>query len=341
MISLNSTAYSNYLLTESFSSSFLIIFCYYYYTYLSSKSKKHLIIAGLFLGCATLLKPYFSLLYLPIGIVFLFTKSLSKIQAIKNSILIALPLIILSTPYTLRNLISYHRFLPSSELYAGTFYSKADFAYWNFITSWGGSIIFWDKHSAACYFQPNPTIQCEFEFPPYAISGGYNMTDIENVRDMYFRYQNHSSLALEDSVYNEFNRLTNLFKQYHSFRYHFISPLNIFRQYVFHSGSYFLPIRKDFQCYKSYQMLIKISQSLLYYFSLFAGFTGLIIIFIKNKKTYMNLFIPVVLLLMFPFVFKQTEARYFINAYSFLILGSVFIITQVLSYISNNHKIKT
>jgi hypothetical protein len=326
MLSLNLTVYSNYLLTESFSTSFLIIFCYYYYSYLTSKRNKYLIIAGIFLCFSTLLKPYFCLLYIPVGIGFLIEKPLKIRQTIIKICLFVSPLILLSAPYTLRNLINYHRFLPSSELYAGATYTKADFAYRNFVTSWGGSYIFWDKRSAGSYFQPSKDVHNEFHFPSYAISGGYNMNDIEKVKDMYIRYQQNPTPILEDSVYCEFNRLKNLFIKYHPFRYHFISPLIIFKQYIFHSGSYFLPINKDFPCYKSYQLLIKISQSILYYFTLFAGFTGLILILKSNKKTYMNLFIPILLLIMFPFVSKTTEARFFIVSYPFLIIGSVCII---------------
>jgi len=93
MISLNSTIYSNYLLTESFSSSFLIIFSYYYYSYLLSKTNKHLLLSGLFLGLATLLKPYFCLLYIPIGFLFLFDKPFSTIHLAKKICLVSISLI--------------------------------------------------------------------------------------------------------------------------------------------------------------------------------------------------------------------------------------------------------
>lgn len=339
MVSLNFTSYSTYLLTESLSISFLVIFSYYLCCYLHDYKNKNLFLAGIFLGLAVLLKPYFTILYIPIGIGFLLVKPFNILSIVKKVIVIALPLIILSTPYTIRNLISYKRFLTNSELFAGTTYTKADFAYHDFVSSWGGSFMFWDKRSAGCYFQPQKGIDCNFQFPEYAIDGGYNMTDIENVRNQYIRYQHNPTPALEDSVTNEFSRLRGLFKKYHPLRYFVLSPLIIMRDYVFHSGSYYLPIRKDFPCYHSYQMIIKVSQSVLYYLTLFAGFSGLIILTLRNKKTYMNLFIPVFLLFLFPFVFKYAEFRYFAPSHPFLVVGTSFILLLMWKkYLRNQHQ---
>src|SRR5262249_53536150 len=77
LVSLNSTFWSNALLTESLSISFLIFFAWHYYHYLTTKSRRSLLLCGVFLSLTVLLKPYFALLYVPMGILFLLEKPFS------------------------------------------------------------------------------------------------------------------------------------------------------------------------------------------------------------------------------------------------------------------------
>ncbi len=335
IVSFNTTFWANALLTESLAISFLIFFTWYYYNYLLEKKKRSLFFSGLFLGFSVLLKPYLALLYIPVGILFFTEKPFSFSKIILNTVLVSGSLIVLSIPYTIRNLVKFKQFIPGSELYGGYNFSKANFACREFIRAWGGSIMFWDKRSAACYFEPVADVPCEFVFPEYVLCKGYSMQDIESVRNLYILYQKNPSLTLEDSVTAEFNRLTSLFIQYKPMRYYFITPLLLVKNFLFHSGSYYLSVSKTSPCYAGYQTLLKLSQSFLYYLSFFAGFTGLIFIFLKDKRSYMLLFIPVYLILLFPIGFKATEFRYFAPSYPFLILGTSYFCLRLYVYVRN------
>lgn len=331
VVSMNSTIWSFYLITESLSISFLIIFCYYYYIYLQHNQNKALLLSSLFLCFVVLLKPYFGLLYIPIGIQFLSEKPFSVRRVIIKTFTVSGFLIVLSAPFAIRNFIRFNTYQPFSEFYAGYNFTKATFAYRNFVQAWGGSLIFWDKRSAACYFEPKPDLKCEFVFPDYAFCSAYSMQDIENVKNLYLAYQQNRTPALEDSVCNEFNRLTSLYRQNKPFNYYFLSRLILTKQYLFHSGSYYLPIDKASPCYKSYQFPMKFFQSLLYYFSLIFGFASLIFIFTKDIKSYMLLLIPAFLILFFPVLLRLPEFRYFAPSYPFLILGCTFVIMKSFS----------
>lgn len=332
LVSLNSTFWSTTLLTESLSISFIIFFSWHYYQYITSGKKWSLFFSGLFLAFTVLLKPYFILLYVPVGILFLFERPFSIKKVFSNTILVLGILILLAAPYTIRNVVRFNRFMPFTQLYGGYNFSKANLACKEFIRAWGGSIVFWDKRSAGCYFEPTPDIPCEFVFPEYVLCDGYSMKDIEDVRNQYVALQKNPSPALDDSVAAEFNRLTSLFKKYKPIRYYLVTPLLLIKNFLFHSGSYYLSISKTSSCYKGYQLLLKLSQSGLYYLTLFAGFAGLIFIFLKDKHSYMILFIPVYLVVFFPLAIHATEFRYFAPSYPFLILGTSYVCTRIHEY---------
>jgi hypothetical protein len=234
----------------------------------------------------------------------------------------------MAAPYTLRNYFSFGKLQPFQDFTAGYSYTKADFAFRKFLQAWGGSIVYWDKRSAACYFVPRPDLNCEFTFPEYAFCDAYNMRDIENAKDLYVRYQKSHSEMLQDSTEICFDRLTRLYKTHRPFRYYVITPLICVKEFLFNSGSYYLPIRSDFACYHSYQMPIKYLQSALYWFSLLFGIIGLILLLKRNRKTFMICFIPIYLICFFALVIRITEFRYFVNAYPMLILGLSYFINQ-------------
>jgi hypothetical protein len=331
LFSLDTTFYSLKLLTESLSVSFLIFTTYHYYNYLNKKRNKDLLFTGIYLALVVVLKPYFGLFYIFMGIPFLFNKPFVFKSIFNKTLILSIPLVIYIAPYTIRNYLKFRVFQPFSEFYGGYPYSKVYSAYSDFIKAWGGSIVSWDKRSAACFFEPVSNIPCEFEFPKYAFCKGYKIDDVVKVRNLYLQYCKNPSKNLEDSVIKSFNTLTQLYKENCPIRYYFLSRLITTKTFLFHSGSYYLPINKNSPCFKSYQFFIKLLQSFLYYYSLIFGIVGLMILFIRDKKTYLLTIIPFYLILFFPVILKASEFRYFSTSYPFLMLGAVYLSVVLLN----------
>lgn len=329
LVGLDATHWANHLLTESLSISFLVIFFCHFYYFLTQKKIRYLFFASIFLCFVTLLKPYFGLLYLILGIQFLISLKKKFHLIAKYTFIMAIPLIILTLPYTIRNLKKFNRFMPFSDFFGGANYSKADLAYRGFLKAWGGSIVFWDKRSAACFFEPKDDLPCEFEFPDYAFCDGYSMVDIEQVKDLYVEYQKSPSLQLDDSVYHAFNKLTHAYKEYQPFRYYVLSKIISVKSFLFHSGSYYMPINKASPCYHPWQLVWKGIQSLMYYMTLLAGTIGLIVLAIKHPYSYIAATVPLLLILFFPIIYNASEFRYFAPSYPFLIVGLVIIISEL------------
>ncbi len=331
-ISLNVTFFDYYILSESFGISFLCICTYHYYQFLAQNRKStDLIYTGIFLGLAVLFRPYLCLLFLILGVEFIYYEYYHKNKdfvktILRNTLLVSCALIILSAPWIIRNYIVLNKFVPfQQDPYAGYNYSKADFAYRNFVTTIGESFIYWDKNSAGCYFEFH-NLPCEYQFPSRIFSKELTMDKIEETKSVYLKYQKNRSDSLEKLTIEKFNNLTKIYKKENKLFYYFATPFILCKKFLIHSGSYYLPINKKSVCYHPYQWILKISQSLMYYLCLIFGFVGLVVLFRKDKKTYFILSIPLFLILLFPIILKGTEFRFFHMAYPFLLIGLCYII---------------
>lgn len=332
-ISLNVSTFNYYILSESFGISFLCLFVYSYHVFLTQKrTYKKLFVTGLFLALTILFKPYLCLIFLLIGIEFLVSESrinfVGYIESVfKNTLIVILPLIILNSPWTLRNYLIMKKFIPfQQDVYAGWKLPKIYFAAFKFVDAIGESYVSWDKRSAGCYFEPQNKILCEFKFNNNIFSEKLTINKIEEVRGMFITCLKYPSDSLSAKVILKFNELTNLYKMEHPIRYHYVNPVKLIGHFLFHSGSYYLPISKESACYHSYQMLIKLLQSILYYLSLTLGFIGTIILLFKKPKSFILFSIPIYLVILFPLVLKRTEFRLFHSAYPFLMIGLMYII---------------
>jgi hypothetical protein len=346
-VSLNTTIWDNELWTESIHLSLFAFFAYHYFNYVNERRKdenvengnsirysKSFFYSALFLALITLIKPYFCLVYVGVGIELLVSMSFWK--GVKKAAAFAIPLVVATLPWTIRNVVKYQRLVPVQE-HNSYHWGKATFAYWNFLGSWGGSATHWDKRSAGCYFEPSPVEACEFVFPDYVFTKQYGMKDIEEVRNDFVRYQglvrtnsspqttSNEQRTLEDTIAAKFNRLTATFKQEKPFFYYVVTPLLCAKKMIFHSGSYYLPIGKNSSCYKPRQMLIKLSQSALYYLMLIFGWWGLIQL-MRIKGMTLLAFIPLYLVFLLCFYLRATEFRYFDTTYPFFIIGFVYLL---------------
>ena len=332
-LSLNVTIYDYAILSEAFGISFLCLFVFNYHCFLTSgRSKKDLLLVGLFLALSVLFKPYFSLFFLVIGLELmwyergeLIKKSFRKI--VIQGILVSIPLFILDGSWTVRNYILLEKFIPfQQDIYAGYRFTDADKAYVAFLKNIGESYIYWDKKSAGSYFQGGNEFKSVFTFPARIFGQHITMKQIEDVKQTYMKYKQNGSDSLEKQAINQFNFLSDNYRNDHLFFSRFGVPLILCKNLLINSGSYYLPIKQDSPCYHSFQFLIKIFQSFLYYFTLIVGSIGLIKMLFAIPNTFILALIPLYLILFFPLYLRQTEWRYFVPSYPFLSAGSTYVL---------------
>lgn len=341
LISLHITFFDYYILSESFGISFLCLFAYQYYSYLTGeRSNKQLAFTGLLLALTILFKPYFSLLFILIGVELLWHHRKLKFSAfvkkiIASVIITSVPLIVLDAPWTIRNYKLLNKFIPfQQDIYAGYSFPPAVRAYVNFLKTIGESFVFFDKRSAGCYFDPVEGLPCEYKFPERIFSASLTMNKIEEARNALWEYKRNLSDSTERVAIQKFDSLTETYKHDHTFAYYFLTPVILSKNFIIHSGSYFLPVKKGSDCYRFYQWGIKILQTLMYYLALIVGFTGTFLMLRKYRASFIIFSIPVYLIIFFPVILQATEFRYFHPAYPFLLIGLTYILFLILNYYS-------
>jgi hypothetical protein len=335
LISFYVTHFDYYVLSESLAISFLCLFSYHYYIYLAEKrSNKQLVQAGFFLSLTALWKPYFGLLFVPVAAELLWVSLCGKRQGVKSGLkktfisclIVFLPMIVMDLPWILRNAITFHKFIPFQiDIYANYSYPEWYKYYRTFVKKIGESIVFWDKRSFACYFEDFNHLECEYKLPSRLLGKHLTEEKIEKQKKLFLRLKNNSGdTALQRVVIQGFKDLSEDFKKDHPYTYWLIPRIMHVKAFLFHSGSYYFPVRRDSPCFHIFHQGVKLFQSLLYYMCLIFGTIGLLIILNFRRNTYMFAFIPLFLIVFFPVILMASEFRYFHPAYPFLSLGFLY-----------------
>lgn len=316
------------LYTESLSISFTILFLYNFHLYWTKRTKLQVFIACVFLSIAVLLKPYLMPLILVAFLSYLYRERLFSLHYLKEiavtTILACVPLGLMLSPWILRNAITLQKLIVLQEsTYAGYNLTETDLAFRRFVGAWGGDDTFWDAKSPSCYFKLNPPFKCEFTLPPVSLANGYSVLDIENVRVNYLRFQETRSPELGRTVTDEFNRLTNIYRNERPFMFYIGSGFYRINTILWHTNNQNLPIHNSSPCYQPSQLLFKTIQFAIYILSLLLGLPFIFWLLYKNRLSFVFLSIPVYLLLFFGTYERRAEARFFYHAYPVMLLGLV------------------
>jgi hypothetical protein len=328
------TFYSYQVLSESFSISLLCIAAFYYHNYISDHKKSmSLLWIAILLSILSFLKPYFGVLYILITAdLFIHNRRMLKTdftQSILRPLLIlSVPLIVLIGSWTLRNYIESGKIIPFQEdVYAGLKLDPAGMAVRTFVESVGESSVFWDTKSAAHYFY-NANAP-EFKFSQRVYDSGIRAEDIETARQLFLKHNAATDPVTEDSVIRLLTAMTNRFIENDQLGFHVISRFKLAGLFLFHSGSFYLPITKSSECYAQWHMIIKFLESALYYVIVIAGFTGLLFYAKNNRIVIGFLLIVGFLIVLFPVILRSPEARYFVPAVPLLTVGAVLVFNDV------------
>lgn len=230
----------------------------------------------------------------------------------KRAVLLALPVVVLLLPWTLRNWRVLGRFVPLQEdPYAGYVgYDEAYLAYRSWMGAWGGSSQYWDRRSAGCYFEPNNIFPCDLAAaPPEALVGSYSRDRLESARGALQLSRRNPVEA--ERARREFQALAEDVRRSSPWRYWVVAPLRLLREGLFHSGSYWMPVGVGSVCATRLSTLIKMQQSLLYHSILMLGFLSLLVLALRGSAPSLWLFVPGSLFVVFCLVFRLPEFRYF------------------------------
>lgn len=325
VVASNATAMAFMLVPESFSCSLLIFALYFYVVYREERKMRDLVALAVMLGLLTTMKSYFVLLYAFVGWEIWAYGKYNMLLAVRPAVVLAAPLLLLLAPWVIRNYRVEHRFIPLQvNVYAGYNYKAADLAFRRYLRAWGGDFVLWEPKHAGCYFMPDPTIACTFVLPEYVYTARYGAKEVESIRQRFIQFHKQYTPAMDSALTREFDLMAEDYREEKPFRFYFVSPLLLAKQFVIHSGSYYLPIYSNSPCYHPVQMGVKVVESLVYVLGVFVGIPGLALMSWRRKGVLFGV-LPWILIILFPVVLGFAEARYIRTVEPVFYLGVVYV----------------
>lgn len=342
--------YDLFLGTESFCVSTTVISFYY----LLSDKKNNYFLAGLFITWSIFLRPIMAPLLIVFGL-FIFFKDIKNIQSrwvfiLKKCTLFALPFILIDGLWINHNLKKHHVFVPltrtvfypgTSESYLGTLFE--------FMYSFGGSIVWWEPGSDITYFKQAPSFikkKVEAKLPSYIYTSAFNADSLLILKHDILKIESEKlgefeKQQLTEKVKLKLSSYTNSIKREKPFLFYVGSRLRVLKTFLIHPGTYNLFNAPSFEL-KPWQYALKVFYSLLYLTILMMGTIGcFILLFMKRNKPYLLLFALTTLYLMlaYPIIFKLDQSRYFVTAYPFFLLSSLPLLAYLKLKFNTNDKI--
>ena len=329
LLSTYSSIYSNYISPESMGLSILIFMIYNYHNLINNYHIKYAIYLSLFFPILVGLKPYMGVIgvIISIGLVLKFKNNFKKL--LYSNLIIWSIFGLLMVGWTYRNFKLTNKLVPLTEEKSGYFIPDSRVSLWKFIANFGESSELWDKKAMGSYFFSYPGSNYNAEDIPK--TSYYNNDSIEVLKNYFSNLNPQTFSEIDDNIISEkIERYTNSFQSKNQFFTTFIAPIYRTKNFLFHSGSFYLPIDLNCKRTTSFQVVFKYLQSALYYIILFFGFFGLII-----KRHYFFISIPVFLLIFFVLITKYIEYRYFLYAYPSLILGTSVFCKEIHNILKN------
>ena len=332
------TFYAGDIATESLTCSFILIGITCFYFWLKENKVSLLLMSGLLLGYAILMKPFLIGFVLFILLAIVIHKK-GIIKAFRPSLLFCLPFMVLLTPWVVRNyVITGEAILFSKPMYYPC--KKLVIACGTFLNAWGGDAIWWEGKckTAGTFFYPSGENKyCEYEFPDRAFTPDYDLEDLRILRNQIAIFEEDpTNDSLDIVISKKFDELTASYIKHRPFQYYVVAPLMRFKNAFVKSGSYFIiPRNLPLQA-------LRIFQSLLYLIPLTFGALGFLFYGITRirKPEYLVLVgLPVSLVSVLILILQLHEWRYFIYIYPINVLFlTIFFLNRIDWY---REKIKT
>lgn len=340
--------YDHVLLTESFCTSSLIFS--FYFLLKSENSKSNSLLTGLFITWCIFLRPVLAPLLILFSLYVLCKNRKATLNLLaynwKMFFIFILPFLIIDGLWTARNFHKYNRIYPLTK---SVYYPETEESYFGslirFMNAYGGSIVWWEPGSDITFFRPAPGYikkKIEVKPPQYIYTSKFNFDSLVVVKNLIDELnnpltENRSKSIITANVKRMLDSYSTSIKDEKPYLYYIFSRFRVMKSFFVHSGTYNLFQKCSFELNK-FELFIKIFYSLLYVWVALLGFFGCFLLFVSGIKNIDYLLLSTVglyIALVFPFLLKMDESRYFVPGYPFFVLAGVFASISVFSFFKN------
>lgn len=336
-ISLQITTSSASILTEGLASSYSVCFFVFFVFWLHNSKNSYLWIASIFLALGSVLRLYLGVLYLIVGLLFIYIAFKRNEEQILSwvshkVIVFSIPLLALVIPWTVRNYVVLDKFIPLQvDAVAGYEYCESNLAMWWFVGTLGDDYCEWIDDTGGFYFRTSGK-DYNYDFPDFVLES----IPIDTIRKLkedfqFVHYNIHHSheekYKIQDKIVAEkFLRLREKLQREHWFEANILNRLKLIKRFIIHSGTWFFPFKWSGAPFSL--KALKLSQSFLYLFPLIFGFFGLFAVK-KIEHRVLIAAVPFVMILVFPILRENCYIGYWIVTYPFFVLSTAILLSKI------------
>lgn len=341
--------YITFILTESFTTSFLIFAVYSYIKFTENNKSNYLLLCGLLLTEVVFLRPVFlPILFLFVIVLIVHLNKSKSISKLKTIGLFLLPFLLIDSAWLIRNYKHHHKIAPlTTSFYYPGLENGVFLPVSQFLQSWGGSFVWWDTGAEIRWFGFGESIEFgkgverKTSLPSYIYTSQFNEDSLLIVRSKVLIILNDTTKTneekriLTDEVKASLDKFTISVKKEKPFVHYIKAPLLFLKTFFVHSGTYNLFAKSAAELNKV-EYLTKIFYSLLYIFTLLFGFLGALLLFKKSMSfNAITLLVGIIAFtsLVHPVILRLTESRYIIPAWPFIIICASYAVIWIYNFI--------
>ncbi|PCJ01415.1 MAG: hypothetical protein COB15_00390 [Flavobacteriales bacterium] len=349
-ISTYTSIWNSHILTESLSTSFLIITVFFLLKYIKNHKLSYLFLSGLTITEVIFLKPVFAPLIL-LMIIILIKHSVKEKQLITKTLIFISSFLIIDGSWMIRNYIHHNKVtLFTTTIIHPSYESDPYYLTWNFLKSWGGSHEHWDTGSEIRWFGKGADqhfgkgVDKSAKIPDYIYTSKFNLDSLKLIREklvIYDQLTSFEKIKCRNEIKKSMDKYTQSIKDEKPFLFYVKAPLILTHDMLIHSGTYNL-FSKSAAELNTYEYIIKVFYSLLYLVTLIMGFLGLLLMTKKSILFHIISLITgifVYTIVIHSIIFRFTEARYFVPAWPFVVICAVYSVIWTYKKIYSSNKL--
>lgn len=339
--------WDTYILSESFSTSFLIVSIYFLQEALIKRQLKYFLWCGFFVTWSIFLRPFiFPVIIIYALIIFFENYSSSNMKnKIVQLAIFSIPFFIVESSWVLRNYSNTNQLLLTQSRLS---YNDDDEVLserlpikWfvgAFCSSFGGDHTYWNPGGASYWFFNETNNTYQDLFPNEIFNDSLTPEKLLMVRQLCMQLVSETMSdskknELEAKAKNTLREFSDSYSSNHPFHYHIVSRFIHLKKYILHSGVYNLPF-PSFDNQSVFQKLFKGFYAVIYLIVIIIGGLSSLLLIRKlssNILLFIFLFIPWYLVFLFP-LFKVHEFRFNTLAYPFFLVCLAVTIVKAYEY---------
>jgi len=336
---------SNFLMSDSFCVSLLVISFYYLSTYCITTKPKHLLISGIFFAWAFLFRVPV-ILSLPVFGFVLLWKHRNLWQTTWKSAFFALPLILCLTAWTVRNVVYYDRFLilvpPVSECMGA--YTEENEAMRTLIITMGEDFQRWSPNSAADWFwQKQTNYKTEYPFSDNDFTSAYNLDSLINLKESYTEFfackEPERKNTIGKSIIERSHKYSEAYKEEHSIRYWIVNRINFIRMFIYPTRLDDVPL-PPLHKMNILHKAVKGGGYLHFMFINFFGVIAMVLFWWKRNKLLMAWSSAIIIPILFLSFIGFIEQRYSATAFPILTIFTAGLILYMIEWFEKRKTVK-